>query len=105
MDYAAGIQPRFPSQSRACFQASELRPWSFTPDWNSCPGERWTQSSPLYKGVTLFISQKGLSCCLQPEAMAKLRSAEDSALSHFLDVTQQNNLAEVLKEITFVNIL
>lgn len=25
MDYVAGIQPRFPSNSRACFQAGELR--------------------------------------------------------------------------------
>lgn len=91
MDYAAGIQPRFPSYSRDCFQASELRSGALL-QTKTAAQERWTQSSPVCKRVTVCIYPKGLGCCLQPEVMAKLRSAEDSALSHGPGATQHHRI-------------
>lgn len=100
-----GSSPDFLPTAGLAFKLVNQDHGGSAPDRNSCPGARWRRSSHVYKRVPLCIYPKEMNCCLQLEVMAKLRSAEDSVLSHFLDCTTQQNLAEVLQEITFLSTL
>lgn len=100
-----GSNPDFLPPSELAFKLVNEGHGGSNPDWNSCLGARWTRSCHVYKRVPLCTYPKAFHYCLQLEVMAKLMSAEDSALSHFLDCTTQQNLAQVLQEITFLSTL